>query len=305
MGAAIPLSREMDFDYGVARELRPGIRRVVANNPGPFTFKGTNTYMVGSKCIAVIDPGPEDPAHLGAILEAAGGARISHIILTHTHRDHCDGLESLRRATGAETWAFPPGDKPRGTDGLSQSGNEYTDTGFIPDHPVRDGDTISGDGWALVCYHTPGHAPDHMCFAHEAGETPSGAFFSGDHVMGWSTSVIAPPEGNMGDYMRSLERLLERKDDIFLPGHGGAIRTPRRVVKAYIVHRKWRENAILECIRTGLDNVDMIVAKSYPSLDEKLIPAARMSVISHVELLIENGRVVSSGPVSSTALSLA
>ncbi len=303
MATAIPLSREMDFEYGVASEIRPGIRRIVANNPGPFTFKGTNTYLVGDGQLAVIDPGPDDPEHLKAIMSAAGSAKISHIILTHTHRDHCDGLDALKQVTGAPTWGFNAGRSPRGTEDTSPSGDAFTDTLFVPDHAVKDGGTISGAGWSLVALHTPGHAPDHLCFAHMTNDTPSGAFFSGDHVMGWSTSVVAPPEGNMGDYMRSLERLLDRDDDVYLPGHGGVIRTPARVVKAYIVHRKWREKAILECIRSGVDNVDGIVVKSYPSLDENLIPAARLSVIAHVEHLIENGAVASCGPVATATFS--
>jgi len=302
MSGEIPLSREMDFVYGEARELRPGIRRIVANNPGPFTFKGTNTYLVGTDQIAVIDPGPDDTEHLNAVLEAAGDGKISHIILTHTHRDHCDGLDALKRATGAETWAMAGEGMTRGTAASSPSGEDFTDISFRPDHRLRDGDRIAGDGWSLTAVHTPGHAPDHLCFVHGTEDGPSGAFFSGDHVMGWSTSVVAPPEGNMGDYMRSLERLLDRQDEIFLPGHGGAIRTPRRVVKAYIVHRKWRENAIVDCIRSAPCDLATIVAKSYPSLDPKLIPAAEMSVFAHVELLIEKNVVVSSEPGEMRAL---
>ncbi len=304
MASTIPLSRTMDFEYGEARELRPGIRRIVANNPSPFTFKGTNTYLVGEDQLAVIDPGPDDRRHLDAILEAVGDAQITHIILTHTHRDHCDGLAALKDETGAATWAMAWKNDTRGSAATSPSGDDFADTQFRPDHGLADGDVIEGSNWQLTALHTPGHAPDHLCFGHAQGGAASGAFFSGDHVMGWSTSVVAPPEGNMGDYMRSLERLLDRDDDIFLPGHGGAIRTPKRVVKAYMVHRKWRENAILDCIRSGTGDLDAIVAKSYPSLDTKLIPAATLSVLAHVELLIENGSVVSSAPGGNGVLYL-
>jgi glyoxylase-like metal-dependent hydrolase (beta-lactamase superfamily II) len=199
----------MDFAYGVPRELAPGITRIVARNPGPFTFKGTNTYLVGTgRELALIDPGPEDAAHLGAILEAVGRRRVSHVLITHTHRDHTDGLAALLAATGARTAGFGRRAAERGSKGTSPSGSEFVDRDFIPDVPLAHGSRLEGEGWAFTALHTPGHAPDHLCFAVEG----SGVLLSGDHVMGWNTSVIAPPEGNMGDYMRALELLQDRDD---------------------------------------------------------------------------------------------
>ncbi|MEO0617779.1 MAG: MBL fold metallo-hydrolase [Pseudomonadota bacterium] len=304
MADSIPLSREMTFSYGEPREMQPGVRRIVANNPGPFTFKGTNTYLIGDDHVCVIDPGPDDAAHRNAILRAADGKQITHIFLTHTHRDHCDGLSALKAVTGAKTYAFDPArlTGQRGSVESSPSGSDFTDTDFWPDHPLAHGDVVKVGDWLLNALHTPGHAPDHLCFglSHVAsGET--GTLISGDHVMGWSTTVVAPPEGNMGNYMRSLELLRSREDKIFLPGHGGAIRTPQRVVKAYIMHRRWRESAILDCIRDGVADIDGIVARCYPSLDASLIPAAGLSVLAHVGALVESGAVSSSGPVTMDA----
>ena len=242
--AQLAFSRTMDFTYGVPQEVAPGVRRIVAENPGPFTFKGTNTFVIGGSEVAIIDPGPEDDAHLEAVMHAVGPARVTHILLTHTHRDHSDGIPALQARTNAPVYAFGHTGKPRGAGPASLTGKAFVDETFAPDEPVRDGDTIHGNGWAFDAIHTPGHAPDHLCFA-LVGER---LVFSGDHVMGWNTTVVAPPEGNMGDYLSSLEKLLDRHDKLFLPAHGGRIETPRRVVKAYLMHRKMRESAIRNCL---------------------------------------------------------
>lgn len=285
--AKFSFNTEMTFEYDVVQDVAPGVRRIVANNPGPFTFKGTNTYLVGQGEVAVIDPGPEDPDHLNAILEAVSGERISHILITHTHRDHTDGIAPLREHTDAPVLAYGDTGKERGAMTTSPSGKAFVDLGFEPDSLIRNGETIEGAGWALDAIFTPGHAPDHLCFA-LAGQR---LVFSGDHVMGWSTTVVAPPEGNMGDYLTSLEKLMDRNDKVFFPGHGGRIETPQRAVRAYLMHRKMRESAIYGRLEDGDQFIPQIVAKIYPSLDSKLAPAAALSVLAHLELLVERGQV--------------
>jgi len=286
----------MNFAYGVPRELAPGVVRFVANNPGHFTFKGTNTYIVGAGAeLALIDPGPDDADHLQAILAAIGPRRLSHILITHTHRDHTDGLAALVAATGAKTAGFGRRALQHGAKRTSPSGGEYVDQDFMPDVPLTDRSRLAGDGWALTAVYTPGHAPDHLCFALEG----TGILFSGDHVMGWNTSVVAPPEGKMGDYMRSLELLGERTDRVYFPGHGGQVDEPQRLVKAFLLHRRMREQAILDCIRSGTDTVKAIVPAIYRDLDPKLLSAASLSVLAHVEHLISRGLVRCDLPLSA------
>ena len=284
----------MDFAYGVPRELAPGVVRIVANNPGPFTFKGTNTYIVGSEELALIDPGPEEPTHLAAILGTIGQRRLSHVLITHTHRDHTDGLPALLAATGAKTAGFGRSARARGTKGTSPSGSEFVDQDFKPDVPLADGGRLAGNGWGFTAVHTPGHAPDHLCFALEGTKV----LFSGDHVMGWNTSVIAPPEGNMGDYMRALEVLNRREDQVYFPGHGGQVAEPQRMVKAFLLHRRMRELAIRDCIRDGNSTINAIVPIIYRDLNPKLLNAAALSVQAHVEHLIERGLVRCDSPLS-------
>ena len=290
MSAELAFNRSVDVDYGVAEEIAPGVRRIVANNPGPYTFLGTNTYLVGSGDVAVIDPGPEDGAHLAAIAEATRGERVAHILITHSHRDHCDGALPLQKRLGGEIVAFGPTGTARGarTPGLDDA---FIDSAFTPDRPVAGGDTVKGRSYALDVLHMPGHAPDHLCFALVGKRT----VFTGDHVMGWNTTVIAPPEGNMADFIASLEKLMQRHDKLFLPGHGGRIETPRRVVRAYITHRQWREQNILACIDDGVRTIPCIVAKLYGALDADLKGAAALSVLAHLEHLIARNLVTAEG----------
>jgi len=287
MAESLPFKTSMNFAYDEPRELAPGVVRIVANNPSPFTYKGTNTYILGHGEPALIDPGPDDPAHLDAILKAIGGRRLTHILITHTHRDHTDGMPGLIAATGAKTVGFGRRAPVRGSKRTSPSGGEFVDSDFVPDVPLADGERLAGDGWAVTALHTPGHAPDHLCFALEG--TP--ILFSGDHVMGWNTSVVAPPEGNMGAYIRSLERLSERTDGTYFPGHGGQIEEPQRLVKAYLLHRRMREQAILDLVRQGGRTVATIVPVIYRDLNPKLLNAASLSVLAHVEHLIERGLI--------------
>ena len=245
--------------------------------------------------LAIIDPGPVDPVHLEGILKTVGKRRVSHIVITHTHRDHTDGLPALLAATGAKTAGFGRQVANRGSKSTSPSGSEFVDKDFVPDVPMVDGDVLEGNGWSLTALFTPGHAPDHLCFA--LGDT--GILFSGDHVMGWNTSVVAPPEGSMGDYIRSLEKLTGRTDRIYLPGHGGQVEDPQRLVKAFLLHRRMREQSILECIRRGTDTVRAIVPEIYKGLDPKLVNAASLSVLAHVEHLAQRGLLRSEAPFSA------
>lgn len=292
----IPFKTSMSFRYGEPEPMGPGIVRLVAPNPSPFTFRGTNTYLVGTTALAVIDPGPDDETHRAAILAAVGGRPISHILITHAHRDHSDGAAALARATGAPILGYgrsacPP---PRGGEAHLPSGREFVDDAFSPDTFLVHGDMVEGADFVLEVIHTPGHAPDHLCLALKGCRT----LFSGDHVMAWNTTVIAPPEGRMSDYIRSLEVLLARRDRLYLPGHGGRMEKPLRSVKAYLVHRQWREQAILKAIRNGAATIPDVVAQVYSTIDQRLVKAAALSVMAHVEHLAERQLVTCDRPLS-------
>jgi glyoxylase-like metal-dependent hydrolase (beta-lactamase superfamily II) len=289
MAVVLPFAREFEFEYGVAGEAAPGVRRIVANNPSPFTFKGTNSYIVGTGAVALIDPGPDDPAHREAILAeiAAKGERITHIFLTHTHKDHSAGLAAMAEATGAQVLGYGSDPEDRAAFRFNPASDSILDVNFKPDVRLRGGETISGGDWQLEAVYTPGHAPDHLVF----GVNGSNVLLSGDHVMGWNTTVVAPPEGHMGDYMRSLELLLGRLEDIYLPGHGGPVHQAQRLVKAFIMHRRWREGQIMDCLRDGLDTIPAIVPKIYEGVSASLRDAAAYSVLAQLQLLVETGRV--------------
>ncbi len=290
MSAELAFNRSVDVDYGVAEEVAPGVRRIVANNPGPYTFLGTNTYLVGTGSVGVIDPGPAEEAHLAAIARATRGERVTHILITHSHRDHCDAAKPLQDMLGGEIVAYGPTGTLRGA-GTPGLGDAFVDSAFWPDRPVAGGDTVKGGDFVLDVLHMPGHAPDHLCFALVGKRT----VFTGDHVMGWNTTVIAPPEGNMADFLASLERLMQRHDKMFLPAHGGRIQTPQRVVRAYITHRKWREQTILACLDEGVCTIPRIVAKLYGALDADLKEAAALSVLAHLEHLMGRDMVAAEG----------
>ncbi len=293
----IAFDRTMTAQPGVAEAIVPGVRRVLADNPSALTFMGTNTYLIGDRELAVIDAGPDSEAHRAAILVAAGPARITHIFLTHTHKDHSAGMAKLAAATGAETCAFGPisgRDGARRAAAASHDGTRgFFASGGPPQRILRHGDVVAGNEWQLTALHTPGHAPDHLCFALDSERV----LISGDHVMGWNTSVIAPPEGHMGDYMASLESLLGRDDALYLPGHGGPIHEPQRMLRAYLVHRQMREMAILECVREGLDTVSAIRERVYKSVAPAVIMAAALSVLAHLESLVERGLVTTGGSI--------
>lgn len=285
--AQSPFEVPMQFEYGVAQQLSPRVRRLVCNNPGKFTYKGTNSYLLGTRDIAVIDPGPVDEDHLQAILNACKGQNIRWIISTHTHADHSPNGEKLRALTGAKTAGFPPVHHNRGMTGW---GDKMVDREFLPDIALRDGDILASDEWTLQALHTPGHAPDHLCLALKE----ESALFSGDHVMGWSTSVIAPPEGRMADYMRTLDMLLKRtedKDKIYYPAHGGEIPRPRSLVRSLLMHRQIRERNLLDCLEKGLSTIDEFVADIYKDTQDALLPAAKLSLLAQLDYLEERGKV--------------
>ena len=291
MSDDIPFVREFNAPCEVIQELSPLIRRIVADNPGPYTYTGTCTYIVGHGKVAVIDPGPADSHHIEALLNGLKGETVSHILLTHTHRDHSPGAALLKDATGAPTYGFGPhpvfeSDGPQ----LDHGG----DRDFTPDFNLQDGDRLQDSDWTLEALHTPGHLANHLCF-HLVEEQ---ALFTGDHVMGWSTSVVAPPEGNMGDYFVQLERLLARDDRVYWPAHGGPIHNTRQYVRALIAHRLMRERAILDRLNTGDRHIPEMVAAIYQGLDPRLNFAAGLSVQGHLEHLIEKG-VVRRSPENS------
>jgi glyoxylase-like metal-dependent hydrolase (beta-lactamase superfamily II) len=288
MTVEIPFRREFSFEYGRLEPVAPRIRRIVARNPSPFTFKGTGTYVVGDGEVAVIDPGPDLAEHVEALLAGLSGEQVTHILVTHTHRDHSPAARALQAATGAPTYGFGPHAGGRRGDPAVEEGGDWD---FVPDRTLGDGERIVGNGWAFEAVHTPGHTSNHLCFA----LAHSGVLFSGDHVMGWSTSVIAPPDGDMAAYMGSLAKLLDRPDTVYWPTHGPAITEPREHVRAFIAHRREREAGILDCLRAGTGQIDAIVDHLYIGLQPGLRRAAGRSVYAHLLDLNRRG-VVESEP---------
>ncbi|MFK7913919.1 MAG: MBL fold metallo-hydrolase [Pseudomonadales bacterium] len=286
MTVEIPYRRDMQFDYGVVDSVGPGIRRVIANNPSPFTFAGTGTYILGTGKVAVIDPGPADEAHIQAILDATNGETISHILVTHTHMDHSPGCALLRRHTDAKTYAYGPHGAGKAEEGVPVE--EGGDMEFEPDVRVVDGQIIEGDDWSVECVYTPGHTSNHMCFALREAR----ALFTGDHVMGWSTSIISPPDGDMAAYMASLDKLLERDDAVYWPTHGPCIEQTKVHIQAFIDHRKEREQQILGCIDDGVGVIGDMVPLMYAGTPEFMYPAAARSVFAAIEYLLQRGELL-------------
>jgi len=285
----IAFDRNFPVNPGESARISPGIRRILCGNPGPFTFKGTSTFIVGQGKLAVIDPGPEDEAHLGALLNAVGGETVTHILITHTHADHSPLAARLKQATGAATYGFGPHGSGRAQ--TAERADAGADLAFVPDVTLRSGDAVSGPGWTIEAVHTPGHTSNHMAYALREEK----ALFCGDHVMAWATSVIAPPDGNMGDYMRSLRLLLDRDDETYYPTHGPSPGDPRSMVRAYLAHRRMREEAIIKRLKEGDRGVEAIVRANYPGLDHRLHGAAALSTLAHLVHLIEQGRVATDG----------
>lgn len=278
---------------GRMETLAPLIRRRVAGNGGPFTATGTCTYVVGRGRVAVIDPGPDDPAHVEALLGDLAGETVEAILVTHTHRDHSPGARLLKALTGAPILGCGPHRAARPpSSGELPLLDASADRDHRPDRELREGDEVSGPGWTLRAVETPGHTMNHLAFALPEAQ----ALFSGDHVMAWSTSIVAPPDGSMRAYMASLDKLRDRTETVYWPGHGGPVRDPRRFVRALAAHRRQREAAILARVEAGDGDIRGIVGAIYQGLNPALRGAAALSVFAHLEDLVERGIVLSDGP---------
>tara|TARA_B100000949_G_scaffold233652_1_gene250638 strand:+ start:2771 stop:3718 length:948 start_codon:yes stop_codon:yes gene_type:complete len=295
----IPVLEDPEFDrsfnaaHGRAVPVEDGILRVTAPNSGPLTFTGTNSYVVGRDTLAVIDPGPDDESHWQTLISAIDGRPVSHIFVSHTHKDHSPLARRLKAETGATIVAEGPHRAARPLhDGEINPLAESSDMDFVPDITAEDGAVVSGDGWEIEVVHTPGHTANHAAFA----ERRRNVLFSADHVMAWATTIIAPPDGAMSDFMASLDRLLARDERIYYPGHGGPVTAPRKFTRALKAHRRMRESAILSRIEKGDRTIPEMVAVIYRDTDKRLHGAAALSVLAHLEDLVERGAVVTDGP---------
>lgn len=285
----IPFVKSFDFEYGISQAISPMIQRVVADNPGPFTYTGTGVYIIGDKNVAVIDPGPTTPKHQAALKKALKGRRVTHVLVTHHHVDHSPMAAPLAAEHGCQVYGFGLQARPPEDGEVRLEAGD--DISFKPDIEICNGLKINGDGWTIEAIHTPGHTSNHMCYAlHEEN-----VLFSGDHIMGWSTSVVSPPDGHMGDYLDSLERILARKFDRIIPTHGPVIEKTQEFVQAYIEHRLNRERQICDALGTGLTSISDIVALLYTDIDKRLHPAAAHSVLAHIIRLREIGRIEAEG----------
>ena len=275
------------IEYGVCDQLTPLVRRVIANNPGGFTFTGTGTYIIGNKNIAVIDPGPIDIDHFNAIKKATSGQKITHILLTHNHNDHSPLAKKLKSETGAKIYYKNLSNVELAQDDFE----EGYDRNIEGDIELKDGDKIETDEWLIEALHTPGHTSNHICYA----LLDENILFSGDHVMGWSTTVIVPPDGNMDDYIISLEKLLSRREEKFFPTHGPVIDEPKKLVSYYISHRLNREKQIIDAIKKGNNKISEIVKMIYKDVDKSLHPAAAMSTLAHLKRMENNQEITVKG----------
>ncbi len=287
----IPFVREMSFDYGACDTVSPLIRRVVARNPGPFTYKGTATFIVGHGGVAVIDPGPDLPEHLDALLAALAGERVTQILVTHDHADHSPLARPLSAATGAPVAGMTRPVAHSVTGPPVEAGD---DNAFAPDRRISGGEVFAGAGWTLRCVPTPGHTGNHLCFALDE----ENALFSGDHVMGWSTSVVVPPDGDMTDYLASLRRVQDGGYSTLWPTHGPPITDPAPFVAAYIDHRLAREAQVLALLAKGHTRIPEMVAIAYKTVDKRLHPAAAQSMLAHLIKLVREGRAACDGAPS-------
>jgi len=298
-----PFTRDHAPVPGEPEPLAPGVVAVTAPNAGPMTFTGTRSYLLGATDVAVIDPGPDEQGHLDALTAALPtGARVTAILVTHAHRDHCAGARALQDRVGAPIFGF--GARPRSAamarlaaaGGLG--GGEGMDARFAPDVTLADGAMVTGAGWRLEAVHTPGHLGDHLCFSWREG----GALFSGDMVMGWATTLISPPDGDLGAFLASLRRLQRRDERVYFPGHGGPVRDPQAMLTWQLAHRAEREAQIRAALSSGPTNVAALVATVYPDLDPALRLAAGRNVLAHLIDLAERDLATSHGPLDATAV---
>jgi glyoxylase-like metal-dependent hydrolase (beta-lactamase superfamily II) len=284
----IPFVRDFDFEYGRCDQVSPLIRRVVAKNPGPFTFTGTGTYIVGRGAVAVIDPGPADASHLEALTRALAGEQVTHVLVTHTHADHAPLARPFAERQGAPVFAArPPEAAGLPESHLEARTEEDADAAFFPDVVLEGGERLSGPGWTIEALATPGHASNHLAFALRE----ENALFCGDHVMGWSTTVVAPPDGDMGAYYESLDRVAARGFSTLWPTHGPPVVEPAPFLAAYKAHRRERERQILRQIEAGRATIAEMVPEIYAQVDPRLWPAASMSVLAHLLHLHREGVV--------------
>ncbi len=295
MSEDVPFDKSFDLEPDRVRDIAPGVRAVLADNPGPFTFKGTMSYIVGRGQVAIVDPGPDDDRHIAALLDAVRGETVSHIFVTHTHRDHSPAVPKVKAATGAKVLAEGPHRLARPLQtGEAQRLDASADMAFRPDAALADGEVVGGDGWTLEAIATPGHTANHMAFAFPEANL----IFAGDHVMAWSTTIVAPPDGAMSDYMASLHKLARRAEPLYLSGHGAPVRQAPRFVAHLIRHRQAREASILHRLGKGAADIPTIVKAVYIGLDPRLQGAAGLSVLAHLEDLVARGAVATDGPPS-------
>jgi len=292
MADDIPFDKNLEIAPDTVDEVMPGVRRVMANNPGPFTFKGTLSYIIGRGKVAIVDPGPDDEAHIHALLDAVRNETVTAIFVTHTHRDHSPAMPAIKAATGATVYAEGPHRAARPLHiGEHNPLDASADRDFRPDVALKDGEVVAGDGWTIEAVTTPGHTANHMAYAFKE----KNMLFAGDHVMAWATSIVAPPDGAMSDYMTSLQKLANRGESIYFPGHGPAIDDASRFVNYYILHRKAREASILHRLAKGETDIPTIVRAIYIGIDPRLTGAAGLSVLAHMEDLVTRGLVETDG----------
>lgn len=288
--ASIPFVKDIHFTPGVADEVAPGVRRIIANNPGPFTYTGTGTYIIGTGDVAVIDPGPSRDAHLDALLRELDGETVTHILITHTHSDHSGLAMAFAKETGAPLYGYgahPIREKEHDAPDL----DEGADRSYKPDILLKHGDILEGPDWRIETVHTPGHLSNHLCFALPEQK----ALFTGDHMMGWATTVVAPPDGDMGAYLDSLDLLLARDDEIYFPTHGAPIENPKRFVRAVRTHRLMRDAQIIDQLKKGRTGIKEITAAMYADIDKRLHGAAALNVLAHLIRLVRIGTVACDG----------
>jgi glyoxylase-like metal-dependent hydrolase (beta-lactamase superfamily II) len=288
----VPFNRDFPLAPGVVDEVSPGVRRILCNNPSPFTITGTVSYIVGQGKVAIIDPGPADEAHATALLDAVRNETVTHILVTHTHRDHSPNVARIKAATGATVYAEGPhrASRPR-YESEKLTSESGADRDFRPDVAVRDGEMIEGSSFRLEAVSTPGHTANHLAFAWPDRKV----LFVGDHVMGWSTSIVAPPDGSMHDYMASLDRLTQRGEDLYFSGHGPEIAEGPRYVRFLIRHRQAREASILHRLANSEADIPSMVRAIYIGIDPRLSGAAGYSVLAHLEDLVARGIVTTDG----------
>ncbi|MEZ6022237.1 MAG: MBL fold metallo-hydrolase [Hyphomonadaceae bacterium] len=284
MAAKIPFVRDMEFAYGEPQQVSPLIRRVVANNPGPFTYKGTGVYIIGKGEVALLDPGPDTPDNLDMLMRALGDDQLTHIFVTHSHMDHSPAAHPLAKRTGAKVYACDLPATPSDEDGVRMEAGD--DLSFRPDVGIRDGQRFNGPGWTIEAVSTPGHTASHMAYA----LLEENALFPGDHIMGWSTTVISPPDGDMSAYINSLSKVRDRNFDVLWPTHGPPVRAVRPFVEAYLAHRMEREAQVLAQLADGKRQIKDMVAVMYADVDKRLHPAACHSVLAHMVRLVKLGR---------------